>query len=93
MNVQDLRFSHWFCWIQVFGDVMLWGEWFPSFWSNVRNHPPMPQHYIPQTMKAHTQTWQQTKKISASIGNSTPTIQSKVGTSTSDKPFLWGSEG
>jgi hypothetical protein len=33
------------------------------------------------------------KKISASIGNSTLAIQPKVRTSTSDKPFLWGSEG
>jgi hypothetical protein len=33
------------------------------------------------------------KKISASIGNSPVAIQPKVGTSTSDKPFLWGSDG
>jgi len=56
MNVQDLRFSQWFCWIQVFCDVMLWGEWFPVFWRNVRNHPPMPQHHIPQKIKPHIQT-------------------------------------
>jgi hypothetical protein len=68
MNVQDLRFSQWFYRIQVFGDMMLWGKWFPVFWSNGRNHPPMPEHHIPQTIKPHTQTWQQTKKLVLQMG-------------------------
>lgn len=94
MTVQDLRFSQWFCWMHVFYDVMWCGvngsQRFGEMSGTTHQCHSITSH---KKNEASYTNMTANKKISASIGNSTLAIQPKVRTSTSDKPFLWGSEG
>jgi len=74
MNVQDLRFSQWFCWIQVFCDVMCVGWMVPNVLEKCQEPPTNATASYPTKNEASYKNMAAYKIICASVElyNSTP---------------------